>query len=102
MARPTFYDVVIVRRTEETERWGIAGKRGVVLGVPDPDEPGEFADYAVSLGPGIGNYMVREDELVLTGERVEREAIYDGTSIRVTVEGEVVTDDGDDESGRAG
>ena len=97
MSRPTFFDVVVVPWTEETERWGISGQRGVVLGAPDPDGRQPVAAFAVLLGDET--YMVREDELVLTGERVEREAIYDGSSLRVTVEGEVATDD---ESGLAG
>ncbi|MGH9151748.1 MAG: hypothetical protein ACRD03_05025 [Acidimicrobiales bacterium] len=90
MTAPTFYDVVVIHRTEATERLGIGDKRGVVVGIAEPEAEGETRGFAVAIG--AETYMVQDGDLSLTGERVEREAVYDGSSLHVTVEGEPADD----------
>lgn len=98
MTRPIFYDIVVVRRSAATERLGIDGKRGVVIGISEPEKAGDAMGFAVAVG--AETYMVQEDDLSLTSDRVDRKAIYDGSSLRVTVEGEHAPDDArDDDSG---
>jgi hypothetical protein len=92
---PTFYDVVVIHPTEATKRLGINGRRGVVVGVAEPEAEGESRGFAVAIGGET--YMVMDGDLSATGDRVEREAIYDGTSLRVTVEGEPAAKDSSDD-----
>lgn len=91
-----FYEVVEVLESAETRALGIVGRKGIVTGVPPhllgitddppPSEPG--ADrYAVTVGED-GITVARRD-LHPTGQRLNRESLYDGSTIRVTVEGQM-------------
>jgi len=87
-----FYEVVLVLESEATRRLGIAGQRGVVLGVP-PDVLGIEDDYGVPLDEaqyavdvGIEGYALARQDLEGTGEFVAREAFYDGSRLSVQAE----------------
>ncbi|MDT0346037.1 Imm31 family immunity protein [Streptomyces litchfieldiae] len=72
-----FYDVVDVLRTTCAAALGVGGARGVVLGISE-GENGRM--YAVFIGDTA--YMLSPSDLVPTGERVDREAIYGGSAPR--------------------
>ncbi len=91
-----FYEVVEVLDSAETRSLNIVGRRGVVTGLPPhllgitddspPSEPG--ADqYAVTVGED--GFAVPRRDLHPTGQKLSREELYDGSTIRVTVEGEM-------------
>ena len=91
-----FYEVVEVLDSVETRALKIVGRRGLVTGLPPhllgitddppPSEPG--ADqYAVTVGDE--GFAVARRHLHPVGERLSREALYDGSTIRVTVDGEI-------------
>lgn len=81
----------------KTRGLGVVGQRGVVTGLP-PHLLG-IDDVPPAGDPGADQYTVAlADEAVAlsrrdlrpTGDRVNREAIYDGSSLRIDVDGEPV------------
>ena len=85
-----FYEIVEVLDNEATRHKGFAGRRGIVvamaphlLGIEDDPPPSGPEDdiYTISF-PDDSRSFCRHD-LAPTGEKVKREALYDGTSIRV-------------------
>jgi hypothetical protein len=91
-----FYELVRVAQNAETIAHGVANEVGPVLGITDPDDQ-QHRWYAVMIHDST--HMFASDDLVSTGERIKREDVYDGTSVRVSQEGHVV--DGPDEPGTA-
>lgn len=77
-----FYEVVGVPSNAAAAALGVAGTRGVVVGISGED--GEEKMYAVLIGDRT--YMLGPADLVRTGESVDREAIYGGETISVSPE----------------
>jgi hypothetical protein len=76
-----FYEIVDVLTSPHTVTLGVQGGRGVVVGMADD---GDEKSYAILIGSRT--FMLGETDLARTGERVNREAIYGGESIRVLPE----------------
>ena len=82
-AKFKFFEIVkIISNPEGFEQ--LQGKEGPVLGKAECDD-GRWT-YSVSLVELGENFSLDEDELESTGKFVKREDIYDGTSIRVSVD----------------
>jgi Immunity protein 31 len=88
MSRFGHYDIVAISDSERMRKLGIGAKSGVVIGVSEPEEPEDDHIYAVLVDEIT--YMVPEHDLQSTGERVSRDTIYDGSTIGVTVDGNLV------------
>jgi hypothetical protein len=73
-----FYEIVAVLRTEHAVALGVGNARGLVVGV---SEEAAERNYAVLIGDRT--FMLRSSDLVRTGERVDREAIYGGEALEV-------------------
>jgi hypothetical protein len=58
-----------------------------------PDYPGDEI-YAVTIQGESEGWCVRRRYLEPTGERAPREVLYDGSSIRVSIEGEYLGEGG--------
>ena len=84
MPKFAHFEVVRVKDSPRTEKFGIAQREGVVLGISGGQEP----HYSVSLGER--SYFVAESDLESCGRLVPAEEFYDGTSIRVSPEGELL------------
>lgn len=101
MKEVDFYEIVTVVDTEDTRRWKIANKEGIIVGKARQDEreDGEVVSYSILLDDY--SYSVTPGEIVPTGRRVRREDVYPGESIRVSAKGEYLgpgnssTDPGD-------
>lgn len=100
MRSADFYELVLVKETTRTQSLGVAGMRGIVTGVPphylpDAEElnPGEqsVAQYAIQIGDR--GFALYREEFEPLGEKVTREALYDGSILRVGPEREPVDDD---------
>lgn len=85
-----FYEIVEVLDNETTRQKGLAGQRGIViglaphlLGIEDDPPPGEPEDELYGIYFEEEARSLRRRDLAPTGEKVKREAVYDGTSIRV-------------------
>jgi hypothetical protein len=76
--RLAFYSVVRIMRSARTAALGIDGRTGVVSGISDS---GSHVEYAVMIG-GV-SYMVDSSDLIPTGEVLNREMFYDGSSVNV-------------------
>ena len=98
-----FYEVVRILDTPRTRDLKVVGRTGIVVGLP-PHLLGLEDDGGTTneADPGSAQYGVTIDsegfalyrrELESTGERVQREALYDGSHIRVSVKGELVDED---------
>jgi Immunity protein 31 len=87
-----FYEVVRVRESPKTISSGIALLEGVVLGLSTDDEPapGEPA-YSVHLDALGESWFLYESELEATGSFRRHEDFHDGSSIRVSRRGEVLS-----------
>jgi hypothetical protein len=85
---------VDVLETPATRELEVVGERGIVVGISE--ENGErFVAVAIeTLGRTV---MLRATDVRATGRRVQPEEVYDGSSLRVTEEGRVVSDPDDDE-----
>jgi hypothetical protein len=82
------YEVVRVRTTAATVAAGIAGLEGAVRGTAIEDD-GEIVSYAVAIYERDGIcWSVAPSDLEATGRHDRRESFYDGTSIRVSKDGE--------------
>jgi hypothetical protein len=77
VAKIDFYEIVEVLISSRAAELGVQGSRGIVVGVDDGDEE----SYAILIGSRT--FMLGETDLTRTGERVNRETIYDGESIQV-------------------
>ena len=73
-----FYAVVRILVSSDTDDLGVAGKSGVVVGHSGSQEGDAFAVLVDDE-----TYMVREFDLVPTGEVLDRGAIYGGESLGV-------------------
>ena len=101
----SLYEVVTVRDTEKTRRQGTAGREGAVLGIAVNEETG-WVGYAVQLYDDLDEgWDFTEDDLLPTGRMDTRETFYDGSSMRVSGEGQILgeqilgEDDGDAANG---
>ena len=82
-AKFEFFEVVkITSKPEGYEH--LQGKEGPVVGKAECDD-GRWT-YSVSLAELGENFSLYEDELSSTGKFVKREDIYDGFSIKVSVD----------------
>jgi hypothetical protein len=92
MRRIEHFEVVTVERAGVPGHRGRSPITGIVMGVPPhhmgehdspiPDDPGDEI-YAVTIQGESEGWCVRRRYLEPTGERVPRERLYDGSSIRV-------------------
>lgn len=78
-----FYEVVVVKDTNDQRNAEIVGARGCVLGMAQCEES-ELWYYSVSI-EGIC-WSVAEEKLSKTGEFRSRSDFYSGESIRVRVD----------------
>jgi hypothetical protein len=75
---PDFFDVVRILSSPEAVSMGVDNELGIVVGISgDPDS----RHYAV-LAHGE-TFMLSAHSLERTGERVDRNTVYEGQSIRV-------------------
>ena len=80
-----FFEVVRIEATP-ADFEHLQGKTGPILGKAEGDD-GRWI-YSVYLEDDGGAFSMNEDDLSSTGRFVKREDIYDGTSIRVSVDPE--------------
>jgi Immunity protein 31 len=85
-----FYEVVEVRVTQKTRGQGVAGRKGAVTGVAQPEEPGQPFTYAVHLFGSEETWSVDEADLATTGQFLTRDELESGESLRVNERGEVL------------
>lgn len=78
-----FYEVVKVC-SDRQSHCQISGLEGVVLGKSE-HPPGRWV-YAVQVLDTEEGWDLAEDLLVSTGRKMRREEIYDGSSVRVSVD----------------
>ena len=93
MTRPVFdfFEVVRVepRPGSDAELEALRGRIGAVLG--KSAEEGELpTSYAVDIDGLDEGWSIDAEDLVSTGKFRRREDYYDGTSIRVSVDGELL------------
>jgi len=79
--KPSFFSVVTVLSNRNTERLGIAGSTGIVLG--HAQETGAHV-YAVLITDET--FALKAPDIWPTGEIAPREAVYPGESLRVAPE----------------
>jgi hypothetical protein len=60
---------------------GIRSGRGIIVGIS-----GEGSDRTYAVLIGDRTFMLHASDLIRTGERVDREAVYGGETIRVSPE----------------
>lgn len=82
------FEIVRVLHTPETEHLGIAGLDAVVLGESEYEDGTGWA-YGL-YWPDRDGCMVEQDALAHTGKHVDRSAVYDGTHIKVSMDGELL------------
>ena len=82
----SFYEVVVIESVRPELR-EIVGKRAVVMGMAE--EAGQWS-YSVSLESCGVSWSVRADDIRSTGQFRRREEFYDGSSIRVSKDGELL------------
>lgn len=88
------FDEVEILDTPATRQLEISGERGIVVGVSqENDEP----FLAVAIDAFGRTVMLSATDVRATGRRVQRDQIYDGTSINVTEQGHVVIEPDDNE-----
>lgn len=90
-----FYELVRVVDSHRTRELGVAGEVGVVIGVPphligveDDPAPSNDSRHQYSISIRATGFALYRDEVEPTGEPVGRESLYDGGSMRVSVEGD--------------
>lgn len=81
MSEICFYEIVDVLASGHTAGLGIANARGIVVGMAEEAGKKTFAVLVADR-----TFSVEETDLSSTGERVEREAIYGGETVRVQPE----------------
>jgi len=85
MTELDFYEVVQVLDTKATRHLGVPNTFGVVLGKA---KEGEVSSYAVLIGNET--YALHDADVRRTGRKVQREEVYSGDRIRVSVHGELI------------
>jgi hypothetical protein len=81
----SYYEVVKIRKTPDSANRGIANAEAVVLGLPEEGED-LYTVFVYSTGT---TFVMAREKLLATGRFEQPENIYDGTSIRVSPEGDV-------------
>ena len=81
-----FYEVVVIESSRPELR-DVAGERGVIMGMAEED--GQWS-YAVSIESRGTSWSVFKSDIKSTGEVRRREEFYDGSSIRVSKDGELL------------
>jgi hypothetical protein len=76
-----FYDIVRILPTDAAMSLGVADALGIVVGIS-----GEVGREAYAILVSGRTFMVESTDLARTGDRVRREAVYGGESIRVPAE----------------
>jgi hypothetical protein len=76
--RLSFYSIVRILPGSRTAALGISGRMGVIMGI---SESGPHLEYGVLVGGQV--CMVDSSDVVPTGEVLTRDALYDGSSVRV-------------------
>ena len=84
-----FFDVVRILPSSEAVSMGVDDKVGIIVGVSGESDS---RHYAVLTGDET--YMLSANSLERTGDRVDRNAVYEGQSIRIAPERSV---DGEEE-----
>src|SRR4051794_38369491 len=79
-----FYEIVEVRLSPTTRQQGIAGQKGTVIGVAQPETVGQPITYAVHFAASQETWSIDEDNLVTTGQFSSAEEIESGESLRVS------------------
>jgi hypothetical protein len=79
-----FYDVAEVLDTPKTRDLGVANTFGVVLGKA---KEGAITSYAILIGEET--YSLHGADLRRTGKKVQRDDIYSGEHIRVSLDGQI-------------
>jgi len=86
MEKIDFFDEVrIIDDIEEPE---LRGKSGVVMGISE--ENGMVYGYSVHFSDLPHSYSFSVNEVVPTGRKFKREDFYDGTSLSVSKDGEIL------------
>lgn len=86
----SYYEIVRVLATPATTGEHIAGLEGAVLGIAAEDD-GEIVSYAVSIYERDGIcWSLAPTDLEPTGRHDRHENFCDGTSIRVSEQGELL------------
>jgi hypothetical protein len=85
MTEIDFYEVVHVLDTPATRGLGVNNTLGVVLGKA---REGEIISYAVLIEDET--YSLHDTDLRRTGQKVDRQIIYSGERINVSLDGEVL------------
>jgi hypothetical protein len=84
-----YFEIVRVRPTPSDRASEIAGLEGAVLGISEDE--GRIVSYAISIYDRDGMcWSVDPADLEATGRHDRRESFYDGSSLRVSVRGEVL------------
>ena len=78
MDRLPWYSVVRILPAARTAAAGVDGREGVIVGV---SESGSHVEYGVLVGGEV--WMVDGSDVAPTGEVLSRDALYDGSSVRV-------------------
>ena len=79
-----FYELVKIKTTVFTEKNGINGQKGAILGMSE-DENNKWG-YAIHIYNVDGCWDLPEECLESIGEFTTREEFYDGSSIHVKVD----------------
>jgi len=85
-ARFSYYERVVVGDCGQARSLGVADKTGMILGLPEESDD----LYHVSLDDVNEAVLISEPCLRSTGVFGKREDIYDGSSVRVSEEGEIL------------
>jgi hypothetical protein len=81
-----FYDVAEVLDTQTTRDLGVTKAFGIVLGKA---REGAITSYAVLIADET--YSLHDADLKPTGKRVQRDDIYGGEHIRISLDGQVLS-----------
>lgn len=92
-----FYEVVRIVDSPRTRDLDIVDREGIVTGVPphllgieDDPPPGDPAQDLYAVRVADDGYALARRDLQPTGRRLPRSARYNGSRLRVSVEGEPV------------
>ena len=84
MSELDFYEIVRVLDTPATRELGVPNVSGVVVGKA---KDGSKNAYAVLIGDET--YALHDPDVEGTGKKMDRDELYSGETIRVSVDGEI-------------
>jgi hypothetical protein len=88
--RFAFYEEVEVRVSGKTRDQGIAGRRGAITGIANPEQPGQPVTYAIHVFGKEETWSVEEADLISTGRFVPKEILQSDESVHVSERGELL------------